>query len=399
MSKKQNVVIAGAGPVGCVAALILARAGVPVTLLEAERQLPADMRASTFHPPTLDMLDELEVTPRLIEQGLITPMFQFRDREEGLIVELDLALVAEHTDHPYRLQCEQFKLTRVIAEMLELHPHAELIFGARVTNISQTDSTVTIGYDSDHGRCTIEGSYAIGCEGSRSAVRKSLGIGFPGFTYPEQFLVVSTIDDLREYVPDMSDVAYISDPDEWCAVIHAPDMWRLLYPTKPGTPAREILGDEYLQQRIRAVSGTSLDHTISHRTLYDVNQRVAETYRSGRILLAGDAAHVNNPLGGMGMNGGIHDGVSAAEKLVEVINAGADTDLLDQYDRQRRPIAVEYVQAHSIRNKRVMEERDPLVRKKRQDELRALADDPVASKALLMQTSMLNSIRKSATTQ
>ncbi len=399
MSKNQNVVIAGAGPVGCVAALILARAGIPVKLLEAEPQLPTDMRASTFQPPTLEMLDELEITPKLIEQGLVTPIFQFRDREEGLIVELDLALVADHTAHPYRLQCEQFKLTRVIAEMLQSYPHAQLIFGAQVSNISQTDDIVTVGYDSDDGYHTIEACYAIGCEGSRSAVRKGLEIGFPGFTYPEQFLVVSTLDDLREHVPDLSDVAYISDPDEWCAVIHAPDMWRLLYPTKPGTPADEILSEDYLQQRIRAVSGTTIDHTISHKTLYDVNQRVAETYRSGRVLLAGDAAHVNNPLGGMGMNGGIHDGVNAAEKLVAIINDGADAGLLDQYDRQRRPIAVEYVQAQSIRNKKVMEERDPAIRRKRQDELRALADDPVASKALLMQTSMLNSIQKSAATQ
>lgn len=396
MSEKKNVVIAGAGPVGGVSALILARAGIPVTLLEAEPELPTDMRASTFHPPTLDMLDQLDVTPKLMERGIIAPVFQYRDFDEGLIVELDLDLLSDHTAHPYRLQCEQFKLTGIIAEMLSAYDHAEIIFDARVSKVEQTADAARVYYQTSDSERQIESAYVIGCDGARSAVRKSIGIDFPGFTYPELFLVVSSTDDLSANVPDLSDIAYISDPDEWCAVIHAPDMWRLLYPTDPNTPDEEILSDEYLQKRLKMVSKEDRDHVISHRTLYGVHQRVAETYRRGRVLLAGDAAHVNNPLGGMGMNGGIHDGVNVAHKLVDVINQRQDPALLDQYDLERRPVAVEFVQANSMRNKKVMEERDPAIRKQRQDELRALADDPAKAKAVLMQTSMLNSFQKAA---
>ena len=93
-----------------------------------------------------------------------------------------------------------------------------------------------------------------------------------------------------------------------------------------------------------------------------MHQRVAATFRKGRVLLAGDSAHVNNPIGGMGMNGGIHDGINLADKLARVIHGEADDDLLDLYSRQRRHAAVKYVQAQTIANKRLMEERDPAVR-------------------------------------
>ena len=196
-------------------------------------------------------------------------------------------------------------------------------------------------------------------------------------------------------VPDMCPVAYITDPDEWCAVIRAPEMWRFLLPTDPNMSDEELLDLDYLESRIQGFAPKEAKYTVSHSTLYPVNQRVAETYRIGKVMLAGDAAHVNNPLGGMGMNGGVHDGLNAAEKLIQILNDGASEDLLDLYDRQRRPIAVEYVQAQTIRNKKIMEEKDPAVRKQRQDETRAVLNDPKKSHKLMMQVSMINSINKS----
>ncbi|HHZ77213.1 MAG TPA: FAD-dependent monooxygenase [Rhodospirillales bacterium] len=133
MTNKTQIIIAGAGPVGCVVGLILARAGISVTILETENDLIPELRASTFHPPTLDMLDELGVTPKLIDQGLITPKIQYRDLEVGLVAEFDHALIDDRTKHPYRLQCEQFKLTRIIAEMLKEFPHAEISFAIFLT--------------------------------------------------------------------------------------------------------------------------------------------------------------------------------------------------------------------------------------------------------------------------
>jgi 3-(3-hydroxy-phenyl)propionate hydroxylase len=395
MTNKKHVIITGAGPVGCVSALILAKAGIHVTLLEAESDLPLDMRASTFHPPTLDMLDELGVVQEIIKQGLITPQFQYRDRQKGLIAEFDMTAISEFTKHPYRVQAEQYKLTRIISDILVNYPHVEQKFNARATNLQQDDSSVTVHFDTPDGPQSITGDYLISCDGSRSFARKTLNIGFPGFTYPELFMVVSTTDDITEVVPDMCPVAYITDPEEWCAVIRAPEMWRFLIPTDPDMTEEELLDIDFLESRIQGFAPKKQRYTISHSTLYPVNQRVAETYRKDRVLLAGDAAHVNNPLGGMGMNGGVHDGVNVSEKLIQILNEGESDDLLDLYDRQRRPIAVEYVQTHTIRNKKIMEEKDPKVRKQRQDEIKAVLDDQEKSLELMMQVSMINSINKS----
>ena len=399
MAKRIEVLIAGAGPVGCVAALILARAGISVEILEAEADLISDLRASTFHPPTLDMLAELGVTPKLIDQGLITPKFQYRDLDDGLIAEFDHVLIADHTDHPFRLQCEQYKLTRVAAAMLEDDGHAAIRYECRVTGVSQSDDGVTVRLVTPVGAEEIEADYLIGCDGSRSAVRKSIGIEFEGFTYPEQFVTASVPEPINEIVPDMGHVVYISHPKEWGALIHAPDYWRFLYPIPADMSHDEAFEPEFLQRKLKRLVPFDGQYSANHLAIYGVNQRVAKSYRRGRVVLAGDSAHVNNPLGGMGMNGGIHDGINLAEKLVQILQFGAGDDLLDLYDRQRRPIAIEYVQAQSIRNKKNLEETDPEIRKQRQGELRAVADDRHKSTDMLLQTSMINGLRKSLSIQ
>ena len=395
MTNKTQIIIAGAGPVGCVVGLILARAGISVTILETENDLIPELRASTFHPPTLDMLDDLGVTPKLIDQGLITPKIQYRDLEDGLVAEFDHALIDDRTKHPYRLQCEQFKLTRIIAEMLKEFPHAEISFDSKFVDASQTDNAVRVFYETPAGSEQVTCDYLIGADGSRSEVRKSQNIEFQGFTYPEQFVTVSVPEDVDKIVPGMGHVCYIAHPTQWCALIHAPDYWRFLFPIPMETTKEEAFDDDFLEGRLQHLAPHQERYAIQLRTLYGVNQRVAETYRLGRILLAGDSAHVNNPLGGMGMNGGIHDGVNLADKLVRMYGGGETEELLNLYDRQRRPIAIEYVQAQTMRNKKNLEETDPNVRRQRQDELRDVAKNVEKSRELLLQTSMINGLERS----
>ena len=395
MTNKTQIIIAGAGPVGCVVGLILARAGISVTILETENDLIPELRASTFHPPTLDMLDELGVTPKLIDQGLITPKIQYRDLEDGLVAEFDHALIDDRTKHPYRLQCEQFKLTRIIAEMLKEFPHAEISFDSKFVDASQTDNAVRVFYETPAGSEQVTCDYLIGADGARSEVRKSQKIEFQGFTYPEQFVTVSVPEDVDKIVTGMGHVCYIAHPTQWCALIHAPDYWRFLFPIPMETTKEEAFDDDFLEGRLQHLAPHQERYAIQLRTLYGVNQRVAETYRLGRILLAGDSAHVNNPLGGMGMNGGIHDGVNLADKLVRMYGGGETEELLNLYDRQRRPIAIEYVQAQTMRNKKNLEETDPNVRRQRQDELRDVANNVEKSRELLLQTSMINGLERS----
>ena len=189
----------------------------------------------------------------------------------------------------------------------------------------------------------------------------------------------------------------MSDPERWHFLLQIPGLCRVMFPVAPHESDELAVSGDFAQSLMATVVPGVSNYDVAHVTLYKVHQRVAKTFQCGRAFLAGDAAHINNPLGGMGMNGGIHDAVNVAEKLVEIIRKGADDSLLDLYDRQRRPIAVEYVQAQSIRNKKMMEERDPAVRAERQAELRAVADDRDKTIALLRQTSMVNAVEKSAT--
>lgn len=394
MSSDKHVVIVGAGPVGCCAALILSDAGIPVTLLEAAPTLPEDMRASTFHPPTLDLLDRFGITDKLKEIGLITPKFQLRDRYEGLIAEFDLAGISDLTAHPYRVQCEQYKLCGIIVDMLDKYPDTKVIFGAKAVDASQDGSGAEVTYEKDGETHTLRGAYIIGCEGARSVVRKSADIEFPGFTFPELFVTASLDQDVNATVPDMGNVAYIYDPDEWCAVIHAPNMWRFLMPTKPGADRDYVISDEYMFPRVKFFAKLEGDPKLVHRTRYDVHQRVADTYNKGRLLIAGDAAHLNNPVGGMGMNGGVQDAYNLADKLVAILNEGEDVSVLDRYTRQRREIAIEYVNAQTARNKKSLEERDPEKRREHYDDLRAIAADPKRTRELLKSTAMINAVQR-----
>jgi len=391
---QTHVLIAGAGPVGLVSALVLAREGVRVTVIEAAAQLSMDLRASTFHPPTLDMLARYGLTDTLVRQGLVARYTQQRDRQEGVIAEFDMQLLAGDTDHPFRLQCEQWKLTQLIKSQLDAMPHVSFHFKARIESVVQDGDRVRAAVTIDGQAHQIDASHLIGADGAWSAVRRSQDIEFEGYTYPERFLVVSTEFEFADHLPRLSYVNYCSDPHEWCVLLRVPTLWRVLFPTPASETDEECLSDASVERRLQNLVPRPEAYQTAHRTLYKVHQRVARQFRKDRVFLAGDAAHINNPLGGMGMNGGVHDAINLCTKLLQVLLHGADDTLLDRYERQRRTIAIEYINASTARNKREIEERDPVERRKTQDALRATAADPAQARAYLRKTSMLDALER-----
>lgn len=393
MKQSESVLIAGAGPVGLVAANCLADAGVPVTVFEAEPQLPRNLRASTFQPPTLDMLARLGASRPLIEMGLVAPKMQYRDLN-GWAVEFDFGALAGATEHPYRVQCEQFKLNGILAARLERSAHARIEYSSRVVGVEQDGERVQVEVD-DGGRTRFaSGAWLIGADGGRSQVREALGIPLEGFTWPERFLVASTAFDFAGAISGLCHVNYFADPQEWFFLLRVPEVWRVMFPVSTQEREDDALADDAIERRLQRVLRKSSRYDIAHRTLYSVHQRVAQTYRKGRAFLAGDAAHLNNPLGGMGLNGGIHDAFNLAEKLARVAHREAGESELDGYERERRPVALDYVNKITIRNKHCLETRDPQEQSAWREEMTRTARDPLLAREYLMRVSMIASLRQ-----
>jgi 3-(3-hydroxy-phenyl)propionate hydroxylase len=396
----RRVLIAGGGPVGLLCAWLLGRRGIPVRLFDDNESPQADPRAATTHPATLDLLAADGLADDMARVGLVAPVFQFWDRPTGeLVAQFDHALLKGDTAHPFVVQCEQFKTAELLLDRLRDFPNVEVLFGHEVVGVAQADGAVTIEVSGAQGRSRHSGGYLIGADGGRSTVRKQCGIAFDGFTWPERFIVLTTPYDFeakRGYCPR----SYFADPEAWCNCFKVsadgpPGLWRTVFPTDPAQSDGELMSDKGVEARLQKFFPSPEPYEVVHRNLYVTHQRVAERFRNGRVLLAGDAAHVNNPIGGMGLNGGIQDGVNLCEKLAAVLD-GAPDRLLDLYDIQRRTVAIEFVQEQSIANKNRLEARDPDLRRRNLDELRAIAADPERARQFLLRTAMIASQRRAA---
>ncbi|HWD03798.1 MAG TPA: NAD(P)/FAD-dependent oxidoreductase [Amycolatopsis sp.] len=390
----KSIVVVGAGPVGAVFALAAARRGFDVTLLEAEQVVEDAPRAATVHPSTLAMLGELGLTGEVVKRGLVARYFDFWDRpERSLVARLDHDVLRGVTPYPFVVQIEQHKIVKMVLDRLS---GVEVRFGTPVTGVSQTADAATV--DTTEGPITAD--YVVGSDGGRSTVRKALGIEFEGYTWPERFLVLTTLFDFQSEL-DCSYRNYWADPREWVNLFKVAGddgkgRWRAVFPTTVGESDEEAVGDEGARARLSglALSADPADQLV-HRMLYNVHQRVAKDFRRGRVFLAGDAAHVNNPIGGLGLNCGIHDAVELASSL----HAHADTrdeTVLERYTHRRRTVNIEFVQQQTVTNKRRLEEKDPVRRKERLAELAALGDDRTAELKFLMNSSLLNSVARAA---
>jgi 3-(3-hydroxy-phenyl)propionate hydroxylase len=386
---RRNILVVGAGPVGTVAALACARFGHTVTLLEAQVRVDDSPRASTTQPPTLEILAELGLIDEYLRQGLVARTFQFWDRDaRRLIAEFDFERLRGETAYPYVVQTEQHKLANMGIERLREMPNAKVLMGVRLVVLSQNDAQVKV--ETDNGIFTAD--YVIGCDGGRSVVRKQLDIEFEGYTWPERFLVITTKFDFETALGCCSR-NYMAGPEEWTNLfkVAGDDLkgrWRAVYNTREDESDEEALSDASVRARLARVFVPDNQRDYLHLNLYNVHQRVAKQFRKGRVFLCGDAAHVNNPIGGLGLNCGIHEAWDLAGLL-----SSEDPDL-DAYERRRRPLNIEYVQEQTVANKKRLEEREPARREMRFDELRRMADDPSQHKKFLMRASLLESARR-----
>jgi len=393
---ENRIFIAGAGPVGLTAAANLLRLGVPVTVFEAMPALNEESRASTFHPPSLDMLDALDVAKPLIARGLVVGQYEHRTKRDGVFARFDFSAIADATRHPYRLQVEQNQLTRILLDKLRPDRNFRIEFGASVEHVADEVDGVCVTVMARGALRELRGRYVIGADGAHSNVRRALGVEFEGFTWPERFLVISTAFPFDAAFDDLAPVSYFSDSDGWFFLLRIPGFWRAMFPISPDMPDDAATSDAHARACLGSVVSSAAEAKIEHVTLYKVHQRVAKSFRVGRVFLAGDAAHVNNPLGGMGMNGGIHDAFNVTARLAEVWHARAPEHTLDGYDAQRRGITIEVVQKQTIQNKRNLEAADEAGQRQFRADMAATAADKQAAYSHLLRVSMISSLRRAA---
>jgi 3-(3-hydroxy-phenyl)propionate hydroxylase len=396
----KPVIVVGAGPVGLCLALALAQGAVAVTLIEQlsdDNFLDQVPRAGSNHPATLELFDRIGLYEKLVPRGIVAPKFHYWDRQEAsLIAEFDHVWLKDDTRFPFVLQCERIKIIEEALKMAKAHPLIEVRMATTLIGFEQDadGATAHISNTADEDE-TIRGSYIVSAEGARSVVRKDLGIEFEGFTYPERTLNIEVAYDFKTH--GYTERNYISDPVEYSNLFHwkgPPDRWRIHFPTDPNEDEAFLTRPEAMQARLKRFLPLDRDYEICGCNLYAVHQRVAKNFRVGRGILAGDSAHVNSPIGGMGLNSGVHDAFNLADKLTRILRREADESELERYERQRRHIAVKHTQAQTIRNKRLLEERDPAVRKRNHDELRRSAEDPELARKFLLRASLIESLRE-----
>ena len=390
----SQVIVVGAGPVGLTLAYGLARAGVSVTVIETEPAVSRQLRASTFHPPTLDMLDAWGVTAELIAHGRITPTWQIRLHETGEHVTFDLSVLQGDTAHPYRLQCEQAVLSDALQARLKSEPSARIWRGASVVDVGQHAGGAWVEVRPADGSPVerIEGAYVVGCDGAHSLVRKAIGSDFEGSTYPDTTLLVTTHFDFDALWPDLAGVNYIWQDEGTYSLLHLPKVWRVSLHPQADRPLEEEAQPERIARRLNALFGAQHDFALQEVRPYRVHKRLASRWRLGHLFIAGDAAHLNNPKGGMGMNGGIHDAMALCEVLLRALEGHSSEAALDAYERQRLPVVRDDIIGQADRNHARMQLRSLDERRASLAQLQALIDDRDRLRKHLRQTSMLDGL-------
>lgn len=390
MGDPLPILIVGAGPVGLSLATALAKQGLTIALFEALPELSTEIRASTFHPATLELFAEWGVVDALLDNGQRVDQLMYWERStRQRIAAFDYHLLAQDTPFPFRLQCPQHIATRVLKPLLEQSEFATVFMGHRYLDHVDHGTHVEARFETaDSTIITVKGAYLCGSDGSRSAVRKQLQLPFEGMTYEDRFLLVGADLNLTPYFPNIGPVNYMFDPEEWVVILHLPDLVRIVFRMQAHEQEEEALQETAVRQRVARFLGQDVPFNILMTSVYKVHQRVADRFRVGRTLLLGDAAHINSPAGGMGMNSGIHDAHNLADKLTRVMAGGSEA-LLDQYNAERHAVAQNLIKIQSDRNYKDWTAKDDTYRLRRNTELREAAADPKKARAYLLKMSMM----------
>lgn len=390
---ETDVLIVGAGPVGLLAANALVEKSIDMYICDKLNAPVEELRASTFHPPTLDLLEPLGLTSAVLENGLKSPEWQIRFHETGDRVVFDLSVLKADTNHPYRVQCEQAHLAAAARAKLG-RVGIEVNYGCQVEDIVDKGGVVETTLMNRGVRFKIRSRYLIGADGAQSIVRGHVTSTFPGHTYPETTILATTDFPFENHLEGLSNINYVWWEKGTFSLLKLPDLWRCsLYPDSEET-LEEALEEAAIRRKLSRITPEAAACNINVIRPYRVHMKIADEFCRNRIVLAGDAAHLNSPSGGMGMNGGIHDALMLSDALELSLRANDET-ALPRYAAARRATALEDILQAADRNRSRMQEKEPGKRRDIFNELKTITEQTETARSYLLKTSMIEGLRKS----
>jgi 3-(3-hydroxy-phenyl)propionate hydroxylase/6-hydroxy-3-succinoylpyridine 3-monooxygenase len=350
----QDVIIVGGGPTGFITALGLAQSWVRLTVIEAEPKIIDSPRAAVYHWCVLEDFERLGIREEVEKTGFPKQEYTYLVLKTGERIEFSLGVLEGRAPFPYNLHLGQHRLAEIALRRLAAHSHAHVRFNTRLTSLRQDADGVDLEVRTPEGPETMRARWVIGADGAGSTVRHYLALDFPGMTWPERFVATNVYFDFERHRHRYARATFLID-DRHGAVIAKIDtagLWRCTYMEDAALSEDTFL--ERVPRAFESILPGARDYVVDRAAPYRMHQRSAPTYRVGRVILAGDAAHVTNPTGGLGLTSGLFDGVALYPALSAVVSEGADAQVLDRYSDARRDIFLNRVSPQAVLNKRLI---------------------------------------------
>jgi len=348
----EDVVIIGGGPVGLISALGLAQAAVRVSVIEAEPHVVNSPRAAVHFWSVLDGLERLGVLAEAEAAGVRKQDYTYLVRSTGERIEYSMKVLEGHVPRPYNLHLSQHRLAEIALRRLRTFSNATVRFGARLQALQQDGDGVTLSVATGRDTQELRARWVIGADGAGSTVRRLLGLSFDGTTWPERFVATNVYYDFERYGYTRTTFVIDARYGAVIALLDNEGLWRCTYMEDATLPEQTFL--ERLPRAYAAILPGDGAYRLERASPYRMHQRSAPRYRVGRVVLAGDAAHVTNPTGGLGLTSGLFDSYALYPALTAVVLENADDEVLDRYAVARRDTFVNRVSSQATANKKLV---------------------------------------------